>query len=354
MAYEVTIGIPVYNAGEHLHDTMVTALAQDYPSIEYLILDDCGTDASIDIIHQLQQNHSRGKDIRIVKQEFNKGIGAARNRILKEAHGKFLYFLDADDLMVPTTISLMVSVAKKYHAEAVFASYERVELYHQASQKVLYKLPNKVFTKQHEIAIYAFSQYAPLQANIWNVLMDMEIIRKNHLQFVNTNYWEDMTFKYDFVTYLTRVVLLPDVTYSYMCRENSLSNFQSRDKIEKDEILRNVATMNILKCRYKKLLWRPYFSDWLKFIMDTDYYIIRDVLLKRDKIQPWISNVELRNILYSPLSVAQTLRHGNVRCCLYKLLSLLPPNLFVGSIKLFTKVLYHPLITNIIKKIPIK
>ena len=338
MDYEVTIGIPVYNAEKYLLDTMLTALEQDSPSIEYLILDDCGTDSSIDIIRQLQQNHPRGKDIRIVKQEFNQGIGAARNRILKEAQGKFLYFLDADDLMVSTAISLMVSEAKKHKAEAVFASYERVELFRQIPQKVLYQLPNRVFTRPCEIAEYAFSQYAPLQANIWNVLMDLETIRKNHLQFVNANYWEDMTFKYDFVTYVNRAVLMSEVTYSYICRENSLSNFQKRKEIGKDEVLRNAATIDTLKYRYQKLLGRPYFANWLKFVLDTDYYVICDVLRKRDRIRPFLTNKELRNILCSPLSITQTFQYGNLRCYLYKLLSILPPNLFIFFVKLLAKV----------------
>lgn len=336
--YDVTIAVPVYNAEKYLHDTMMTALAQVYPSIEFLILDDCGTDSSIDIIHHLQQTHTRGKDIRIVSQEYNKGIGAARNRILKEAHGQYLFFLDSDDLIEPTTISIMMSAAQKHNAKVVMASYERVELFRQTPQKVLYQLPNMVFTKPHELATYAFSQYAPLQANIWNVLIDLNVIRKNCLKFVNTNFWEDMAFKYDLVTYVDRAVLLPNVTYSYICRENSLSNFQNRDEIKKDEILRNVATMDTLKARYQKLLWRPYFANWLKFILDTDYFIICNVLRKRDKIHPRISNIELRNILYSPLSITQTLRHGNARCYLYKLLSILPPSVSIKLIKLIARI----------------
>lgn len=338
MNYEVTIGIPVYNAANYIRQTMQSALAQTFQSIEFLILDDCGTDGSIDAIQLIKQNHPRGKDIRIVSQESNKGIGAARNRIIKEAQGRYLYFLDADDLMHPTTVSLMVSVAKERDAEVVFASYERVELFHQEPQMILCQLPNKVFTKEHEIAIYAFGQYAPLQANIWNILMDLEVIRKHHLQFVNTNFWEDMAFKYDLLTYVNRAVLMSEVTYSYICHENSLSNFQERKVIGKDEVLRNVATIDTLKYRYQELLNRPYFANWLQFVLDTDYYIICDVLRKRDRIHPSINNTELRDILCSPLSIIQTFRYGTLRCYLYKLLSILPPNLFMMFVNFLAKV----------------
>lgn len=338
MKYDVTIAIPVYNAEKYLRVTLLSALSQDYPSIEYLMLDDCGTDGSMNIIRQLQCEHPRGSDIHIVSQEFNKGIGAARNRVLKEAQGRYLYFLDADDLILPNTISLMMAQVREYQAEVVMASYERIELYHKEPLKIDYKLPRRTFLHGGDFATYAFSGYGILQANIWNVLIDLNLVHQNGLQFVNTNFWEDMAFKYELVTYVTRAVLLPDVTYSYMCRENSLSNFQHRDIIMKDEVFRNVATMDTLKYHWQRVLWRPYFAKWLQFVLDTDFFIICKTLRQRGKIRPEVTDTELRNILYSPLSVQQTLRHGNPRCWFYKLLSILPSKISIGLIKMSGKV----------------
>ena len=331
------MAFPVYNAEKYLRETMLSALAQDYPSIEFLVLDDCGTDGSMDIIRQLQQEHPRGKDIRIVSQECNKGVGAARNRILEEAQGRFLYFLDADDLIVPTTISLLMNAAKKHNAEVVMASYEQIELYHESPKTIDFQFPYEVFEDNTSFARYAFGQYGALNANVWNVLMDLKFLRDIRLKFVNTNFWEDMAFKYEMVTFVNRAVLLPDITYSYMCRENSLSNFQKRVNISKSEMLRNAATIDTLKYRYKRLLKKPYFSDWLMFVLDTDFYVICEILRKRDIVHPRVTDQELRNMLFSPLSVAQTLRYGGLRCWLYKLLSVLPASLSVRLIYLIGK-----------------
>jgi glycosyltransferase involved in cell wall biosynthesis len=92
-AYEVTIGIPVYNVENYIRLAMDSALSQTFESIEFLICDDCGTDSSMDIIREYQKTHPRVKDIRIVRQPQNKGIGEARNRIVKEARGRYLFFL---------------------------------------------------------------------------------------------------------------------------------------------------------------------------------------------------------------------------------------------------------------------
>ena len=55
--YEVTIGIPVYNAEKYIRQTMNSALSQSFDSIEFLICDDCGTDRSMDIVREYQQSH---------------------------------------------------------------------------------------------------------------------------------------------------------------------------------------------------------------------------------------------------------------------------------------------------------
>ena len=90
MAYQVTIGIPVYHAEMYVRQAVESALAQTFESIEFLILDDCGTDSSMSIISEYQQTHPRGKDMRILNQSHHIGIGAARNEIVKEAQGRYI------------------------------------------------------------------------------------------------------------------------------------------------------------------------------------------------------------------------------------------------------------------------
>ena len=59
MKYDVTIGIPVYRSEAYILQTLESALAQSYPSIEFLIVDDAGNDGSMDIVRNLQAIHQR-------------------------------------------------------------------------------------------------------------------------------------------------------------------------------------------------------------------------------------------------------------------------------------------------------
>jgi glycosyltransferase involved in cell wall biosynthesis len=336
-SYEVTIAIPVYNAEKHIRESMLTALAQDYSSIEFLIIDDCSTDHSVDVVHQLQQEHPRGEDIRLVEQAHNSGVGVARNRAVDEAQGRYLFFMDADDFIIPTTISRMVQAGKVCEAQLVMGSYERVELYQPHQPRIKYQYPHLQFVGEDALAEFAFSRYGALQANIWNILMDLDFVRGTGLRFVETNFWEDMSFKYRLVPYVTRAVLLPDITYSYICRENTLSNFQVRSVIKKEEILRNVATIGTLKEDYHRIRGKSYFPGWLTFILKTDFFIICNALEARKRIDPPISDKELCGFLHTPMTFWETLRYGDWRSWIFKFMTILPPKLSVWAISLLIK-----------------
>ena len=336
-AYEVTIAIPIYNAEKYIRPTLDSALAQLFESIELLILDDCSTDSSMDIIREYQQTHPHGNDIRIVRQSQNMGIGNARNRIIDEARGKYLYFLDADDTIEPNTITLMWEAAQANQAQVVLASYVRTEAFRKQPIVETIQLPSKVFQNEDDLAEYAFQHYGVLRPNVWNVLIDLFFLRTCGLRFVDTNFWEDMAFKYELVTYVSRAVLLSDFTYHYICRENSLSNFQSRSEISKSEVLRNVATIDVLKQGYGRLVGKKYFANWLAFVLKTDFYIICDVLKKGALIRPSISKKELQGFLYSPLTLSETLLYGNIQTLLFKFLSIMPSSAAVMLVKIFGK-----------------
>lgn len=320
MEYEVTIGIPLYNAERFIRPTLESALAQTFPSIEFLIVDDCGTDGSAEIVKDMQTGHPRGNDILLVRQPRNMGVGPARNRIIDEARGRYLYFMDADDLIAPETISLLHENVTRHAAEIAFGSYEKV-IYKPSGdndgasgEKELYSYPTAVLSGEGCLAEFAFRKYGGIQAAVWNWLVDLSFLRATGHRFIDASYWEDMVFTYTLTTFVSRAVLLPDVTYSYMCREDSLSNYQRRDLIAKSEVTANVATVDVLKCVARdRLMGRPYLGNWCYNVMMTDFYIICNAIRNRDIIRPAVTPSELRSFMSHPLRLGEILRLGRLR-----------------------------------------
>ncbi len=329
--YEVTIGIPVYNIERYVTRMMESALAQTFTSIEFLVLDDCGTDGSIDIVRSYQQRHPRGRDIRIVRQPRNMGLGQARNRIVAEARGRYLYHLDGDDTIAPNAIELLYAEMRRHNAQLVYGSYERVYEDGSAPNKPCV-YPYRVFTGEGKFAHFVYAKYDALQANTWNFLIDIAVYRDNHIGHQPVNFWEDFTFTMDLPTYVTRVVMLPQVTYSYYMRENTLSNIQRRDHIAKEEILKTVRALEAVKANSGRIKDKTYFPMRLYKVMMTDFYVVCSILHHRSITEPPFTPREIRDVMSSPLTFAEVvrLRQWRARNLMLYALSVLPPRLSVA------------------------
>lgn len=336
MQYEVTIGIPVYNSEKYLKETLESALSQTFPSIEYLIMDDCSTDTSMAIVQEYQQTHPRGEHIRIIHQPRNMGIGIARNRIIDEAQGQYLYFLDADDIITPDAISLLHENAIQNNAEMVYASHERIEEFDGNHNSTVFQHAKRNFTQENEFANYAYEEYGRLPAPVWNILFRMEVFRKNQLRFADTNFWEDFTFHMDLPSYVTRVSMLPDITYKYICRSGSLSNFQKRTHIDKQEIEKTIAAVEHVKANSYRIADKPYFPLRMCKVMLTCFFMVCHIIQKQEYIEPKFTNSELHSLLKSPVPLSKTL---SFRKCWSKnlllcLLGILPSSVSLLLVKL--------------------
>lgn len=98
---KVSIIIPCFNCEKFIAETLDSALAQTYNNIEIVIIDDCSTDNSAEIIDSYVQKHD---NIIFLKNEENKGVIFSRNRAIKTATGEYILPLDADDKIAPTYI----------------------------------------------------------------------------------------------------------------------------------------------------------------------------------------------------------------------------------------------------------
>ena len=112
----VTIGITCFNAADTILRSVRSALAQDWPNFEVVIVDDLSTDGSSHLVAAAIADESRAK---LIRHGCNLGPAAARNTILSEAHGEFIAFFDDDDESLPGRIANQV--------ETLAAHEERTE-----------------------------------------------------------------------------------------------------------------------------------------------------------------------------------------------------------------------------------
>lgn len=316
MNYTVTIGIPVYNVEPYIRRTLESALQQSYPYIEFLLVDDGSSDHSIDIVRELQKSHSRGSDVRVLCHERNLGVSAARNLIIDEAQGDYLYFMDSDDTIRMDTISLMLENIRRYDADVVFGSYQKIS---EGRVVGCYQYPDAQFLQPDALGEYSYRRYAGIQASACNFLVKTSVLRENHLRFYPVNFWEDMIFTLDLVSLPLRAVMLSEFTYRYIQREGSLSQ---RSSFNKQEILNNFSAIEYLKQGCRQYKGKPFYPGRCYVAVMTDFYIICNLLKNRDSIMPAISDAELMSYMTHPASLLEILRFRQQRI----------PNLFLWLI----------------------
>lgn len=117
----VSIIVPVYNAEKYIEETIKTVLNQTYANWELLFIDDCSIDNSKTIIKKYTKKDSR---IQYYKQSENAGPAEARNRGIDLAKGKYICFLDADDLWDNNKLEVQINFMKQKDCAFSYHSYE--------------------------------------------------------------------------------------------------------------------------------------------------------------------------------------------------------------------------------------
>ena len=217
----VTVGIPVYNVEQYLEKCLLSVLNQTYQNIEILAVDDCGTDGSMQIVRQMQACDANGSKLQIITQPRNGGSGEARNAVIAQARGKYLYFLDSDDYIEPGTIELLVSQAEAHDTDAVFASLRKVVYGTTDEIPTLQYAAYTVIKGKDEFAKYLCQDLRwHIAITACNVLFTTSFLRRNDIKFLASKD-EDALFLSDFYSDVESAVILPDVTYNYVMRPGS-------------------------------------------------------------------------------------------------------------------------------------
>lgn len=118
----VSIIMPNYNGAKYLQETINSVLAQTYTNWELLFVDDCSTDNSLEIVRSY--NDSR---IKILQNDKNSGAAVSRNYALLEAKGKWIAFLDSDDLWLPEKLKKQIAFMETNGYAFTFTDYDVID-----------------------------------------------------------------------------------------------------------------------------------------------------------------------------------------------------------------------------------
>lgn len=138
--YLISIITPVYNCEKFLKFTIECVLKQTYDNWELLMVDDCSLDSSADIVKKYAKADSR---IKYIKLKNNSGAAVARNKALHESKGRFIAYLDADDLWKKEKLEKQVKFMLENKYAFTCTDYEKLDENGNSLNKIV-KIPRKV------------------------------------------------------------------------------------------------------------------------------------------------------------------------------------------------------------------
>ncbi len=136
----VSIITPIYNCEKLIAETIQCVQAQTYQNWELLLVDDCSTDSSAEVIQSFVKNDSR---VKYFKLEKNSGAAVARNKALEESKGRFVAYLDADDLWKKEKLEKQVKYMLEHHYAFTCTDYEKLDEAGNSLGKIV-KIPARV------------------------------------------------------------------------------------------------------------------------------------------------------------------------------------------------------------------
>ncbi len=209
---EISIVMPVYNAGTYLPETIASLQAQTFPDFEVICVDDGSTDDSLKLLKQTMVADSR---FRVLLQA-NAGAGAARNRGFQVAQSKYVIFLDSDDLFAPELLRTLYDAAEEQGADIAACNYCKFtpdgrEQHFEGVYLRWVPGGKPVFSWQDSPdAIMSIINPVP-----WNKLYRSAFIREHDLRFEEISSTNDITFASVSAALAEKIVAVPGELIRY-------------------------------------------------------------------------------------------------------------------------------------------
>jgi glycosyltransferase involved in cell wall biosynthesis len=220
--------VPVYNVELYLEKCIQSLLDQDIPYSEYeiIVINDGSTDHSGEIIDRLSVSYPI---IKKIHQE-NKGLSEARNAGLTVASGKYIWFIDSDDYILPNCLKEMVSLYEEKNLEIVDMRYTLVN---ESGDNIQAKRYMPLFPFNQTVDGSEYLNNYIFESGVCRYSFSHEFLKRNNLRFISGIYHEDEEFTARAVFFAKRIIVLNKITYFYLQRNHSIIRATDKKVIDK-------------------------------------------------------------------------------------------------------------------------
>lgn len=228
----ISVIIPMYNAQRYIKSCVESVLNQTFRDFEVICVDDCSTDQTPQIIMELIKRDNRVKYLRLPKN--SGGASEPRNAGMRMSRGKYIGFLDSDDMYTPTALAELLPIAEQWKADVVHTE----QVYFPENQVIDVTPQTKFTTFSKETG--GFSKEPTLETDnlaervkmfcrarlfgwVHNKIYRRDFLMEKNIRFDNLLTSEDIVFYFKVVCTAPRIVRVPNIIYIYRHNPDSIT-----------------------------------------------------------------------------------------------------------------------------------
>lgn len=261
----VSIIVPVYNVSLYIEKCVKSVMAQTYPVMECIIVDDASPDDSVAKCERLIDGYDGPIRFVVLHHYHNRGLSAARNTGTEAAQGDYIFYLDSDDELTPDCIEKLAKpIERDASIEMVMGNYQ-VFSENPSTGKIDHE---EDFTSSEAIRELFFDRRL-LPVAAWNRLISKKFLTDHGLRFIEGILYEDNPWTYYVVKCLRHLYVIPDITYFYCRRPFSICTGTNESEKAKyfgvihEDIARHFTPGE--EAREAKYYLGAYFSFYMKY-----------------------------------------------------------------------------------------
>ena len=288
---QLSIIIPVYNVENYIRECLDSIFRQGLADsdFEIILVNDGTPDNSIEVVSQMLSLHN---NITILNQE-NKGVSTARNAGFNVSQGKYVYFMDSDDLLVDNALSILLPVATSFSKDILLADYCRFKDGDDYTSLLHREQHYSGCLKSGEEAY--LEDLNPYECYVWKMLIRRDFLNENDIYFKPFGY-EDILFCQECLIKADSVVKANYQLYLYRLRSNSFTSSMNLSKmLDLNSCLSSLMRLNdtvnmsaVVKKRLKNNIHTSFSYGIWCITHNEDIYKVRRTIVSdlKTKIQP--------------------------------------------------------------------
>lgn len=293
----ISVILPVYNVEKYLRECLDSLLNQEYQNFELIAVNDGSTDNSLSILQEYQSKFDKF----ILVNQKNKGLSEARNSGLRHVRGKYIYFLDSDDYILPETFKNLVNLAETNNLDLI--KFDAKPFNEISGDFKMSDYDTSDILKEN--TLYNREEYAKLirkkfMPPVWLYFIRSSVIMDNNLRFKKNILHEDELFTVQLLKECNRIMYDSNQYFQRRYRSNSIMTNRLNSNLKSFES--KIAIIAIFNEMLESLDANSHFYKFVRKRRNALYttlffYKLEESYPKKNKIKNIEANFDWKTFL---------------------------------------------------------